>query len=94
MHYGLDDVEVPPFLPDTPTCRAELAQYYQSCTRIDQGLGELIKILKKAGKYNDTLLIFTSDHGIAMPGGKTTVYDPGLRVPFVVRNPTAPKREL
>ena len=92
VHYGLDDVEVPPFLPDTPTCRAELAQYYQSCTRIDQGLGELIKILKKAGKYNDTLLIFTSDHGIAMPGGKTTVYDPGLRVPFVVRNPYSAKK--
>ena len=92
VHYGLDDVEVPPFLPDTPTCRAELAQYYQSCTRIDQGLGELIKILKKAGKYNDTLLIFTSDHGIAMPGGKTTVYDPGLRVPFVVRNPYSTKK--
>ena len=94
VFYDINDVEVPAFLPDTPTCRAELAQYYQSCSRIDQGLGELIKILKKAGKYDNTLLIFTSDHGIAMPGGKTTVYDPGLRVPFVVRNPYNSKKGI
>ena len=37
----------PPFLPDTPACRAELAQYYQSCSRIDQGLGRLVEILKE-----------------------------------------------
>jgi N-sulfoglucosamine sulfohydrolase len=90
--YGLDDVIVPPFLPDTPTCRAELAQYYQSCARIDQGLGRLIEILKKNGKYENTLILYTSDHGMAFSGGKTTVYEGGLRVPFVVRNPYAKKR--
>ncbi len=78
---------MPPFLPDTPVCRAELAQYYQSVSRIDQGLGRLIEILKEAGKYDDTLIIFTSDHGIAFPGGKTTVYEGGMRVPLVVKLP-------
>ena len=92
VFYDPKDVVVPPFLPDTPTSRAELAQYYQSCSRIDRGLGQLIEILKKAGKYNNTLIVFTADHGIAMPGGKTTVYEPGLRVPFVVRNPYNEKR--
>ncbi|SFI89166.1 sulfatase family protein [Planctomicrobium piriforme] len=85
-------VPVPSFLPDTPECRAELAQYYQACARIDQGLGRLIEILKAAGVYEKTLIVFTSDHGIAMPGAKTTVYEPGLRVPFVVRNPYEEKR--
>lgn len=80
-------VPVPPFLPDTPECRAELAQYYQSCARIDRGFGRLIEILKEAGLYEKTLVVFTSDHGIAMQGAKTTTYDPGLRVPFIVRNP-------
>ena len=94
VFYKPEEVEVPDFLPDTPTCRAELAQYYQSCSRIDQGLGQLIQILKEAGKYDKTLVIFTSDHGIAMPGGKTTVYEPGLRVPFVVRNPYIKERGL
>lgn len=85
VKYDPKDVLVPPFLPDTPVCRNELAQYYQSVSRIDQGLGRLVEILKAAGKYDNTVLIFTSDHGIAFPGGKTTVYEGGLRVPMVVK---------
>ena len=80
-------VPVPAFLPDTPETREELAQYYQSCARIDQGFGRLLAILKEAGVYDTTLIVFTADHGMAFSGGKTTVYDPGLKVPFVVRNP-------
>jgi N-sulfoglucosamine sulfohydrolase len=85
VKYDPQDVIVPPFLPDTPVCRHELAQYYQSVSRIDQGLGRLVEILKAAGEYDDTVLIFTSDHGIAFPGGKTTVYEPGMRVPMIVK---------
>ena len=87
VFYDPAKVPVPGFLPDTPECRAELAEYYQSCSRIDQGLGELIRILKEANLYDKTLIVFTADHGMAFPGGKTTVFEGGLRVPFVVRNP-------
>ncbi len=80
-------IPVPYFLPDTPETREELAQYYQSCARIDQGVGRLIKILKEADLYDKTMIVFTSDHGMAFSGGKTTVYEAGLQVPFVVRNP-------
>jgi N-sulfoglucosamine sulfohydrolase len=90
--YDPSDVIVPGFLPDTPTCRAELAQYYQSVSRIDQGLGRLIQTLKDADKWEDTLFIYMSDHGIAMPGAKTTVYEGGLRSPCLVRNPYLEKR--
>lgn len=89
--YAGEDVVVHDFLPDTPVCRAELAQYYQSVSRIDQGLGRLVSILKEAGAYEDTLIIYTSDHGIAFPGGKTTLYEGGMRVPFVVHSPTVAK---
>ncbi len=92
VFYDAKDVVVPPFLPDTPESRSELAHYYQSCSRIDQGVGRLVKILKEAGLYDKTLFVFTSDHGMAFPGGKTTVFEGGLRVPFVVRNPYEPKR--
>lgn len=85
--YRPEDVRVPPFLPDTPVCRAELAQYYQSVSRIDQGLGRLVQILRDTGRIDDTLIVFTSDHGIAFPGAKTTVYEPGLRVPMIVHGP-------
>ncbi len=85
--YDPADVIVPPFLPDTPVCRAELAQYYQSVSRVDQGLGRLIQHLKDAGVFDDTLIIFTSDHGIAFPGAKTTLYQGGMAVPLVVHGP-------
>jgi len=92
--YSPDDVIVPPFLPDTPACRAELAQYYQAVSRLDQGFGYLLKTLKDAGVYDDTLIVFISDHGIAMPGAKTTVYEPGLNSPCIVRYPDAKQRSI
>lgn len=92
--YRPDEVFVPPFLPDTPACRAELVQYYQSVSRVDAGIGHLVRRLKAAGLYDKTLIIVTSDHGMAFPGGKTTVYEPGLHVPLIVRNPYATKRGL
>ena len=57
-------------------------------------LSILIEILKKADVYEKTLILFTSDHGMAFSGGKTTVYEPGLRVPFVVRNPYVMSRGM
>ena len=92
VFFDPEKINVPKFLPDTAETRSEIAQYYQSCSRIDQGLGRLIKILKDAGVYDKTLIVFTSDHGMAFSGAKTTVYQPGLRVPFVVRNPYESKR--
>jgi len=85
--YDPAEVVVPGFLPDTPECRAELAQYYQSVTRTDQALGALVAALKASGHYDDTMIVFTADHGMAFPGAKTTVYEAGLKVPFVVRMP-------
>ena len=92
--YDPEEVIVPPYLPDTPTARAELAQYYQSVSRLDQGLGRLVEILKEEGEYDNSLIIYMSDHGIAFPGGKTTVYEPGLRSPLVVRHPDQERRGI
>lgn len=92
VEYDPKEVLVPPFLPDTGAARAELAEYYQSVSRVDQGLGRLVEVLREAGVYEDTLIILISDHGIAMPGAKTTVYDPGLNAPCIVRNPYAGER--
>jgi N-sulfoglucosamine sulfohydrolase len=85
--YDPKDVIVPGFLPDTQTCRAEIAQYYQSVSRIDKGVGRLIEILKEAGKWDNTMIIYIADHGIAMPGAKTTLYEGGMHSPCIVRNP-------
>lgn len=90
--YPPSEVIVPPYLPDTPECRAELAEYYQSVSRLDQGIGRLIELLKAAGKYENTLIVCLSDNGPAFPGAKTTVYDPGIRLPCLIRSPRQPAR--
>jgi len=90
--YDPSEVIVPPFLPDSSESRAELAQYYQAVSRLDQGVGMLVQLLKDAGVFDDTLFIYISDHGIAFPGAKTTVYEPGLKSPCIVRNPYLAKR--
>ena len=87
VFYDPADVPIPHFLTDTPETREELAQYYQSISRVDQGVARLVEILKEADLYDKTMIIFTADHGMAFAGGKTTVYEGGLKVPFVVRNP-------
>lgn len=85
--YAPETVRVPSFLPDTPECRAELAEYYQAVSRLDQGVGRLVEILKAAGQYESTLIVYLSDNGIAFPGAKTTLYDAGIRLPCIVRSP-------
>jgi len=89
VQYSPDEVIVPPFLPDTKECREELAQYYQSVSRIDQGIGRLRKILAEAGKSENTIFIYISDNGVAFPGAKTTVYEPGIKLPCIVADPRA-----
>ncbi|MEO1495938.1 MAG: sulfatase [Planctomycetota bacterium] len=89
VRYNPEEVVVPAWLPNTPACRAELAEYYVSVSRVDAGLGALIDELKTAGEWNNTLLVYLSDHGIAMQGAKTTLYEPGMRSPLVVRHPAS-----
>ena len=81
------DVVVPSYLPDIPECREELAAYYGSIERCDSGLLRLIEILKETGRWDDTLIVYISDNGAPFPGAKTTLYDPGTRLPCIVRNP-------
>ena len=94
VRYRPADVVVPPWLPDNAATRAELAEYYQSVSRVDQGVGQLVQVLKEAGAYDNTLVVYLSDHGAAFPGAKTSVYEPGLRAPLVVRRPDAARRGL
>ena len=85
--FSPDEVEVPWYLPDTPATRSELAQYYQSVARMDQGIGTLFEILKKNGLWDNTVIMYLSDNGIAFHGAKTNLYDPAMRLPFIVKMP-------
>ncbi len=87
IRFTPDEVVVPPFLPDTPACRAELAEYHQAVARFDAGVGRLMELLEASGQAERTLVIATSDHGIAFRGAKTNCYEPGLSIPLIVRWP-------
>lgn len=91
LTYDPAKVKVPDFLPDSPTSRAELAQYYQSISRVDQGVGKLVELLKETKQYEHTLIVFTSDHGMAFPGAKTNLYEPGMHIPLILRGPGVPQ---
>lgn len=85
--YDPDDIQVPGFLPDTSAVREGIAGYYQQISRMDDGVGRILKSLQRHGHTDDTLVIFTSDHGTSEPGAMGTHYEPGVRVPLVVSCP-------
>lgn len=87
-------LDVPSWLPEGLETRAELAQFLESIQRADQGLGRLVEVLRAAGAWDETLVVFLSDHGPPFPGAKTTVYEPGLRIACVARDPFAEQRGI
>lgn len=90
--YDPKEVIVPYHLPDQPEVRQELAEYYQSATRMDHGVGLVRKALQETGNADNTLVIFLSDNGIPFPGAKTTLYDSGVRLPLIISSPAQKKR--
>jgi arylsulfatase A-like enzyme len=81
------DMKVPPFLPDTPEVRADLALYHDAITRMDGHCGEILALLDKHGLAKNTFVFFFADNGMPFPGAKGTLYDSGIRVPLIVRWP-------
>lgn len=94
VKYRPEEVIVPPWLNDTPTTRKELAEYYQSISRLDQGVGKLMEALEETGHAEDTLVMFLSDNGPPWPGAKTNLYQSGMNLPLIVRNPFAKAKSM
>ncbi|MEM6689685.1 MAG: sulfatase [Planctomycetota bacterium] len=72
---------------DDPKMMERVAGYYNCVERFDAAVGMLLKVLKETGHNDDTLIILLGDHGPPVGRGKTTCYEAGLRVPFLVRWP-------
>lgn len=80
-------VQLPGYLPDNEPCRRELAALQGAVRKVDDAIGRLVAALDATGKRGETILVFTTDHGIAMPRAKCTLYDPGIRTALLVRAP-------
>ncbi len=81
------DIVLPPYHPDTPELRRDWANYYDQMTAMDRRVGELLDELESLGLAEDTIVVYCSDHGGALPRGKRNLHDSGTRVPLIVRFP-------
>lgn len=86
--YDPTKVVVPPFLPDADGVRKELSQYYEGVTQCDRSVAYLLDALKESGKADNTLIIFTSDHGMAFPFVKAHCYHYSTKVPLIWHIPS------
>lgn len=85
--YDPSEVDVPGFLPDLPGVRAELAQYLNSTRRLDDTFGRVMDALDESGFAGNTLVVFLSDNGIAVPFAKCNAWFHSTRTPLLVRWP-------
>ena len=89
-------VFVPPYLPNTPEVRQDIAMYYDEIGRLDHYVGEVMKLLPSQNRpgFRSTIVFFFSDNGRPFPRAKTTLYEDGIRTPLIVRWPeyTTPGR--
>jgi arylsulfatase A-like enzyme len=74
-------------LPDAPETRRDMAAFKASARSLDHGVGMVLEALDEQGLSDDTLIIFTTDHGLAFPGAKATLFDRGLGVMLILRGP-------
>ncbi len=81
------DVRVPPYYPDTARVRGSIAQHYDNIHYMDSEVARILAALKSDGLEDNTIVIWTTDHGDALPRAKRAIYDSGLKVPMVVRFP-------
>ena len=80
-------VVVPPYYPDVPEVRGDLARHYNNVAVMDARAGEVLGALEREGLAERTVVIFTSDHGDGLPRAKRWLYDSGIGVPLLVRWP-------
>ncbi|MFL3665658.1 MAG: sulfatase-like hydrolase/transferase, partial [Verrucomicrobiota bacterium] len=73
-YFGIDTLEL----------REQTAGYYNCMSRLDSLIDDLLDVLKKSGKWDETLIIYLGDHGGDMLRGKRTSYEGGVRIPLIM----------
>ena len=80
-------VSLPPYYPDLPTLREDWASYLDSVRLTDHFVGDIVQRLKDEGDYENTVILFMTDHGISHARGKQFLYEEGIHVPLVIAGP-------
>lgn len=80
-------VVVPPYYPDTPTVREDMSRHYNNIALMDRRVGQILAQLEADGLAENTIVIWTTDHGDGLPRAKRELHDAGTRVPMIIRWP-------
>jgi arylsulfatase A-like enzyme len=80
-------VPLPPYYPDAPEVRRDMANLYDLITVMDKQAGELLGQLEEDGLTDETIVFFYSDHGTGLPRHKRWLYDSGVHVPLIIHFP-------
>ena len=92
LYYEPSDMDLPMFYEDTPKMRYDMAALYTRIEQMDSDVGEIIAQLKKDGIYDNSYVIFYSDHGGNLAWTKREVLERGTHIPFIVKYPKAEHR--
>ena len=79
------DVKLPPYYPNTDVVRRDIARHYDNIALMDERLGAITRALKEDGLFEDTIIIWTSDHGDGLPRAKRELLDSGIKVPLLIK---------
>lgn len=88
------DVAVPPYYPDIPVVRQEIAHHYDCLLKTDEQVGEVINALKRDDLYDNTVIFLFSDHGYKLHRHKQFLYEGGIQMPLIVAGPTIAAGEV
>ena len=89
-----EKVTLPPYYPRDPVILRDWAAYLDAVRFTDKHVGDVLARLEKEGILDQTVIIFTTDHGISHARGKQFLYDEGAHVPLVIRGPGIPKGKV
>ncbi len=84
---NLGSFDVPPYYPDHPVIRREIAHHYDCIRQTDDEVGQIVAALRADDLLDDTIIFFFTDHGMRLHRHKQWLYEGGIRVPLVVAGP-------
>lgn len=85
--YTAEEMVIPGFIINSENAKTELAQYYSSVRRLDDVVGEVLRVLKEQNAEDNTLVMFLSDNGMDFPFAKTNCYLNSNKTPWIARWP-------
>jgi len=87
IRFDPNDMKLPPYYVDTEIARKDMAVLYTRIEQMDQAVGEIVGELKKDKAYENSYVIFFSDHGGCMPWTKREILERGTHIPLIVKFP-------